>query len=152
MNPGTATLIGDAKEFYDHQSRGEIIGVTGAGVPVKITTRLQVGQLQVRLSPGDPIFIGSVKDTDATEFGSQVGGNLAANGAFRVLAVSGNEFTIAYLGAGPVIGTGNYTGGGTWHYYDASDARASCVGPSQKCAFDFQYLQKFYPKTYLFSV
>ena len=141
MNPGTHTPVGTAEEFYDHQSRGDIIGVTGHGQPIKITTRLQVGQLQVRLSPGDPVFIGSVNDTNGVAFGSQVGGNLAANGAFTVLAVSGNEFTIAHPGGGPVIGTGTYTDGGTWHHYDANDPAASCIGPSQQCAFDFKYLQ-----------
>jgi len=141
MRPGTSTEVGESIEVYDHQSTGEIIGVTGKGAPIKITSRVQVGQLEINLAPGDPIFIGVMTDTQGKPFGSKVGGNLAANGLFRVLAVSGNEFTIALPGAGPVIGDGDWTDGGTWHYYDPNDSGASCTAPDQQCAFDFEFIQ-----------
>ena len=139
MREGTSTEVGEALKIHDHQSTGEIIGVTGKGQPVKITSRIQVGQLEINLAPGDPVFIGIMNDTQGKPFGSKVGGNNAANGQFVVLAVSGNEFTIALPGGGPVIGDGDWTDGGTWHYYDPNDAGASCTGPHQQCAYSFEF-------------
>jgi len=141
MREGTSTEVGKALRIEDHQSRGDIIGITGPNKPITITTRLQVGQLEVNLSPGDPIFIGEFNDSQGNKIGSQVEGVPAANGQFEVISVSGNSFSIAHPGGGPVIGDGSYDGGGTWFYYDPNDSGASCTAPNTSCAFDFEFLQ-----------
>ena len=77
-----------------------------------------------------PIVITSAAhglSNDQLVFISGVLVNTAANGTFRVAAVTTNTFSLTTLAGANVAGNGNYTSGGNWWRIDQNTARATAI-------------------------